>query len=431
MRMISKSAFRALVGVMLLASSVPGSGQVMLDESAKPAQSEGVALSLDDVIRRVQQENPSLLAARREVDAAQALREQAALRPNPVLSLDQQRIPSGNRAYAAGVSYPIELGGKRAARIAAAESNGRAAEADVAQRGAEVRSDAIQAFFDVLGAQDRMELARASMEVAQRATDVASRRVRAGRVSPVEEARARVAEATARIELSQASSDLETAKIRLSALWGGGGPTTFAVLVPGERLPATQPDALTQDRLHGAPVLVRARAEVERRESLVRVARSLAVPEAAVNVGTGTLIETGQRSNQVGLSVSIPIFDRNQGNIREAGVRVEQARQELRAAELAIRAGVMQAVARLTAARREAELAQREILPEANRTLDATTRGFELGRFSFLDVLDAQRTLFSTRGQLLRALAEAYQASSEVERLLGPPPTDAQKWTTD
>lgn len=404
-------------------------GQAAAQSPAPPAvpppaeASEVSAPSLDlaQVIERVLRGNPAMQALRRDEDAARALEQQAALRPNPVLSYDDQRVPSGNRAYAASISIPLEIAGQRIARVEAAQAATRAVGSDLAQRSAELRAAAIQVFFDLVGAQDRLELARGSRELAQRATSVAGRRVAAGRASPVEEARARVAEASARIEFSQANAELETARIRLAALWGGDEPRVFDARTPAARLPEVPAADELARRLDAAPALVRARAEIERRESLLRLARAQAAPATALNIGTGTLIENGQRANLVGVSIAIPLFDRNQGNIAEATIRAQQARQELTAIERMLRAELDQALARLKAAREEARLADQEILPEASRTLDAATRGYELGKFGFLDVLDAQRTLFAARGQLLRALADSYKAAADVERLLGAP----------
>ena len=78
-----------------------------------------------------------------------------------------------------------------------------------------------------------------------------------------------------------------------------------------------------------------------------------------------------------------------------------------------------QARERLNAARQDAELLQRDILPGAQSAYDAATKGFEFGKFNFLDVLDAQRTLLQAKSQYLRALSEAHRAAAEIERILG------------
>lgn len=71
------------------------------------------------------------------------------------------------------------------------------------------------------------------------------------------------------------------------------------------------------------------------------------------------------------------------------------------------------------AARTEAQLLRDDVLPGAQSAYDAATKGFELGKFDFLDVLDAQRTFFAAKSQYLRALAETYRAAADIDRLLG------------
>jgi cobalt-zinc-cadmium efflux system outer membrane protein len=80
---------------------------------------------------------------------------------------------------------------------------------------------------------------------------------------------------------------------------------------------------------------------------------------------------------------------------------------------------VTRAHERLQAAAAEARTLQGEVLPGAQSVFDATTKGYELGKFGFLDVLDAQRTLLLSRTQYLRALAQAQLAAADIERALG------------
>ena len=128
---------------------------------------------------------------------------------------------------------------------------------------------------------------------------------------------------------------------------------------------------------------------------------------------------SGRNQVVVGVSVPLPIFDTNRGNVAEALSREEKARDDLLAAELQLRADVAQAAERLRSARATAQMLQRDALPGAEAARQAAARGFELGKFSFLDALDAQRTLFQVRNQHLLALAEAHRAAGELDRLLG------------
>lgn len=424
---LQKISVAVLIAMLSPCLTPSASAQQSVLANGDPASSQlsSTVLELDQVIDRVLRENPSMLAIRQDEAAASALALQASLRPNPSLSYDHQRIPRLNNAYSAGLSIPVEVFGQRGARMNAADFATRAARADIRKAETDLRGLAIQAFLDVVSAQDRLELARAAQALADRSTDVAQRRVQAGRASPVEEQRARITQGTTRVELSQAMVQLQAARALLSSLWGQSQPTAFSVSLPSAEIAPGPAKENLEQQIQASPILARARAEVDHRQSLIRLARAEAAPETAINLGTGTLIETGQRANSIGLSISIPIFNRNQGNIQEAQVRLNQASQQLVAAETGLRTEVGQAMVRLNAARQQTDLAKREIIPEATRTLDASTRGYELGRFSLLEVLDSQRALFTARAQLLVALSDAYKASSDLERLLGPGNVDS------
>ncbi|OYW25195.1 MAG: cobalt-zinc-cadmium resistance protein, partial [Hydrogenophilales bacterium 12-63-5] len=99
--------------------------------------------------------------------------------------------------------------------------------------------------------------------------------------------------------------------------------------------------------------------------------------------------------------------------------RTDKARDELIATEVRLGGELVQAHERLNAARQEVDALQNDILPGAQSAYDAATKGFELGKFSFLEVLDAQRTLLQAKSQYLRTLTEGHRAAAEIERVLG------------
>ena len=106
-------------------------------------------------------------------------------------------------------------------------------------------------------------------------------------------------------------------------------------------------------------------------------------------------------------------------NVLEALRRADKARSEQLATETDLAAALAQACESLNTARLEAETLRREVLPGARSAYQAASKGYELGKFAYLDVLDAQRTYFQTQFQHLRALAQAHRAAAEIERVLG------------
>ncbi len=376
-------------------------------------------LTLAAALALARDANSDLSAAGHELAAVEASITQAQVRPNPELAALMEDTRNATRTTTLQLNQAIELGGKRAARIDAAERGRDVASAELDAKRGEIRAAVLAAFFDVLLAQERLRLAEASAALAQRATTAASRRVTAGKVSPVEETKARVAEAGVRIELMQVVGELANARKRLAGYWGNPAPRFERAEGNLESLPPLPNLAELDARLATSPTLLRAKIEVERRQALAEVERSRGVPDMTVSLGAKRNEELGRNQAIFGVAIPLPIFNRNQGNVLEALRRTDKARDELSLAATRLSNEVSLAYERLNAARQEVATLQRDILPGAQSAYDAATKGFELGKFSFLDVLDAQRTFFQARSQYLRALAEAHRSAAEIERILG------------
>jgi len=378
-------------------------------------------LTMAAAIRLALESNPTIAAARREIEATEAQVLQGSLRPNPGFSVATENASRVSRSASAQVELPIERGDKRAARVDAAQRGRDVAVSDLSGRQLKVRAAVMAAFFDVLAAQELLALAQDSAALARRATDIAAKRVAAGKVSPVEETKARVAEAGVRVSLTQAQSELRNARRRLASWWGNPSPRFSEALGDVDRMPSLpDPDAIEQ-RLSTSPLLERARLELERRKSLVNVEQSKTVQDFTVSVGVQRREESQREQMMVGISVPIPLYNRNQGNLLEALRREDKARDELVATRITLASEAYQVVERLSARRQEAELLRDEVLPGAKSAYEAATIGFENGKFSFLEVLDAQRTFFSAKSQYLNALAALHRAVTDLESILGQP----------
>lgn len=380
-----------------------------------------VPLTLPTALSMAMETNADLSAANHELQAVEASVLQAGALPNPALELSVEDRRRETRETTFLLNQPIELGGKRGARLHAAERGKDAAAAELQAKRAAVRAIVITAFFDVLAAQERMRLADESANLARRATDAASRRVTAGKVSPVEETKARVAESSVRLELSQARMELMSARKRLAATWGNPAPQFERAEGRLDALPGLPDPTDLSSRVASAPEMLRARSELDRRQALAQLEGSRRIPDLTVSLGVKRSEELGRNQAIVGVSIPLPLFDTNRGNVLEALRRTDKARDELSATEVRLDGEIAQAYERLNIARQEAEALQKEILPGAQSAYDAATKGFEYGKFGFLDVLDAQRTLLQAQSQYLRALSEAHRAAADIDRILGAP----------
>ncbi len=409
----------ALLSIGAVHAQVPSQERVALIEPA-------AALTLQQALQLALDANPTLAAARREVDAAAAQVLQGSLRPNPEFTYQTEDASRISRSSSVEIGLPFETAGKRDARMRAADLGREVAQSELDGRTLRLRAAVVAAFFDVLAAQELAVLAADSVRLAQRATDIAAKRVAAGKVSPVEETRARVAEGGVRVTQTQADSELRNARRRLSSLWGNPSPNFTRVQGEVERLTDLPPADMIEQRLASSPLLQRAQRELARRQSLVSLEQSRAVPDFMLNVGVRRSIETSGNLALLGVTVPLPVANRNQGNILEALRREDKARDELFATQVALVSDVQQALERVGARRDEADLLRRDVLPGARSAYDAATIGFENGKFSFLEVLDAQRTLFAVKSQYLNALANVHRAQAELESLLGEDASNAR-----
>jgi len=384
-------------------------------------------LRLGQAIRYAIEHNPTLSAARREVTAIDGQVLQGSLRPNPEFRYQADDVSRVGRTSTAEVGVPFETGGKREARVRAAGLGREVALADLGSAELRLRSAVIAAFFDVLAAQELRATSEESVRLAQRATDIAAKRVAAGKISPVEETRARVAEAAARVALNQSESELRNSRRRLASLWGNTAPNFSEASGDVEALVEPPNAEAILARLANAPQLRRAQRELERRKSLVTLEQARSVPDFTVSVGVKRSLDVPGEQALVALKVPLPIFNRNQGNLQEALRREDKAAEELQATQTALSASALQALENVSARRRDADLLRTEVLPGARSTYEAATIGFENGKFSFLEVLDAQRTLIAAKSQYLIALANFHRAQAELESLIGELTSDNER----
>lgn len=408
---------RTSIALLLAVWGVPACAQPTT--AAAAATPIAAPLTLEQAVALAMAANPQLAGARHEAQALAGAVLQAGLRPNPVLALDQVDTRRDTRETTAQVSQAIELGGKRARRLEAAALGQDAATADLRTRTAEVHAAVTTAFDDVLAAQERVRLAQEALDVATRVTHTVDRRVQAGKVSPVDATRARVAEANVRLEARKVDGELATARNTLASFWGEVTPRFERAAGDLAVLPDLPdwPDLVIS--VQQTPAVARARIEISRRKALLQLEQSRRTPDVTVAIGMKRSQELGLNQAVFGVSVPLPLFDRNQGNVLEALRRVDKAGDEFAATQTETHQALAQAYQALDTARQEAQALASDILPGAQSAYDAAVKGFDFGKFAYVDVLDAQRTLIQAKSQYLRALQDARHAAASIDRLAG------------
>ncbi|WP_432823495.1 TolC family protein [Trichloromonas sp.] len=387
----------------------------------------GTPLSLDRALALALAHNPEVDATAAEIRAYEADALQAGLRPNPVLDLELENLAgsgefSGTDATEATLmlSQAIELGGKREHRRRAAEAETALAQSRSEITRTELRARTTRQFIAVLSAQQRLQLADDLVTLARRALSTVEERIEAGKAPATEKLRARILVAELEIARTRETHTLAAERQSLAALLGG---QLKVAAVAGEltRLPHLPPLTELEPLLEQSPQLAQWDAQRQQRERTLALTESRRIPDLEVGVGIRYFNDSEDNALVAGLSIPLPLFDRNQGAVAAARSRADQVRAEQRNATLQARAALTTAWQQMNAAHEEAEALRDQVLPAAEEALAAAEYGYRAGKFPLLDVLDAQRTLIEMRQGHLAALAGFHQAVAELERLLGRP----------
>jgi cobalt-zinc-cadmium efflux system outer membrane protein len=399
-----------------------------VEENKATAGEPNGVVTLRDAMATALARNPELGVFPYELRAADARVLQAGLRPNPQLQLEIEDI--GGRREHSGfdaaqttvqVGQPIELGGKRVKRAHVASLDKELVQWDYKSARLDVMREVTRAFVAALAAQERLALAERLLELSRQAQSAVAQRVKAGKDSPVEELRADVAFSESRIERQKAQKALTAARYSLAAAWGGRTPAFEKVEGDFYKTPEPRPLAQMSNAISDNPDLARWQTEEEKRRAALRLEKARGAPDITVGAGVRRYEQTDDEAMVFGLAVSLPLFDRNQGGILGATAELGKARRQYEAAQIKTLAALSEAASSLAAAYDEVTILQSDVLPKAQRAFEAAQQGYLQGKFDYLHLLDAQRTLFQTQAQYVDSVEAYHRAQADIQRPTGRP----------
>ncbi len=406
-----------------------------------PASAQGPSsqaeMTVDELVARALADNPELRAARREIDAALGRLRQAGLRPNPMLELGGQKALSPDNNLTAMLTFPLDLNGRKEGRVAVAERELAMKRAQVGDRERRLRGEVRMKAGEVLAAQRNLRVTDGLLQVNRQALGIVQERVKQGAAPALEENLALVE--VNRLDASQKllASRVEVATLQLKAL---AGMTPDAPLSLRGDLSATVAIA---DRGEAVARALAGRADLEAARADAAASRARILKEqaegrwdASVNLGymrqdfgfdlMGSTAQGQTRPIQDvfhyfggGVSIMLPVRNRNQGNIAAARAEADAAERRVEFATLTVRQEVEAAFVQYEAARRGREIYERGVRDIARRNLDVVRQSYELGRGSLLDVVAEQRRYIETENGYTDALKQVYDAAVEIERTVG------------
>lgn len=406
-----------------------------ITEARSDRESAPLLLTLPQVIRLCLLNDGRIRAAVESIEQARADVTTSSLLPNPTLSISQTLNPflgapfdatnnqGGPPQLDVELAYSLDalLFGKRNAAIAAAQRGVDVAIAQHADLARQRVIEAITAYFDVLEARELLRLAREEFEQLQRLESITERRVTLGSVGQIEADRFRVAVLAGRRRMLQAQATLDIAQSELRARLGRFRGVERAEAA-GELTATVPPEPPSLERVlaiaeQHRPDFVAAQRQAAQARLQLTAEQRAALPSVSVRA-----VFTRQFQEQaigfpdvsawgVGLDVSVPLFDRNQGNIARSESSVRQADLQIEAARVDLRNELEQAIRHYRAAREIVTTVNEESLQSASAARRRVEESYALGGRTLIEVLDAQaayreafREHVQWRAQLLRAL---------------------------
>lgn len=417
-----RDADMVLKRILLLLSLTSG-----LPSAIAEPPTPGKPLTMAAAIVLTLQRNPELSSFSWDIRAAEARIIQSKLSPNPEITVEGENLTkTGGQGEGIQntiqLSQLIELGGKKKSRVREAQFDWEGSRWEYQAKRLEVLKATSTAFVDVLAAQSSLQLKEDSLAIAEAAVPATRTRVDAGKAAAVELVRAQTAVASARIELEEAKRELQTARLNLAAQWGDKKASFPNVIGNLEQVREPPPLESLNAKLQRNPNLARWTTESGKRKATLSVARSEARPDITLQAGP-RLIGTNpvEPTLVAGFSIPLPLWNRNQGKIAEAEANLGKVADERANAEARAYAELNEAYQTLAGSSHEARALRETVLPGAKNTVDETARGYAAGRFSQLDVLEAQKNYNESRTQYVKALASYQKAQAQIDALTAGP----------
>jgi len=386
-------------------------------------------LTLVEAWSRMSASGPELKAIESELRILSARRDQAGLWPNPELSILVENA-AGTGAYqgvdaaefTVSVSQPVPLSGRRGIELELTDAEIETLRGKIILRKRQIAAELVSTFVEVLGHREHVEHARQAVVLVQRFAEAAAERTKAGAAPRSETLRAESILRDARLQLRRGELEYEASRIRLSSHWGGNSPDMQVAAIELSRLPASLPDIETLlsqvDKASIDPYWAKERSV---REQGLRLEQSRGIPDLRVEAGYRHLNATHDHALIAGLSVPIPVANRNQGRIREMSediARIEPLRDLMRKE---FGRTLTDAFYRLRFHHEEALLLRDELLPGSREALDLLMEGYRKGRFGIVDVTDAERRLYELLERYHDALVSFHHAAATIESLTSEP----------
>ena len=368
--------------------------------------------------------NPQLNVLRRDIDLAAVGQWEASLYPNPSFLAEVEGVSTrsfnlGRTERKGGFSQPVIIGGRRGAAMDVAAKQREITAINYLWQRREILTQVKRAYYGVLAAKRDVTLTEETRDVSKTFHDLVKKQFEAEDIPETPLLKAAVGLAKAEIDLKQARNRLAVQIKSLKALLGNVDfPAEKFSGELGTKFEAPTLDALRLRLIAEHPRIKAAKMEKERAELEKALAEAEGIPDINLELLGGVDEEDGGII-EGGIEIPFPIFNRNQAKVAAADIRIKQAEFKIQRARNIVLLQLTITYKGFAGAQDQVKSYTDTILPKARKALDQTREGYRLGNFTFLEVLDAQRTMAEARIAHLAALSDLNEFAAELEKLIG------------
>lgn len=385
--------------------------------TAHHGETMGPVLSLEKAVAAAMAHNPDLAVSGFNSRIAESEKLQSSLFPNPELEFEYENFDEPEKTLTIG--YLIELGGKRGSRMGLADAGMELAAAELEAARVDIIYETAAAFIDVLVAQENLRIAMEKEKLADQVYETSKERVLAGRVSPLEQVTAEIKKTNAGLDVQKAEDELLAARTTLSAMWGSSSADFETASGDFERTQSVPSFETLFAQMDNSPRIKTKSAEIKVAETSLNLEKRNRIPDLSLSGGVKKTDESDDEIYIVGVSLPIPLFDRNQAGVARTAVELSQQTAALSAEKSRLTKDLKIAFQTLKTAHQQVSTIKTDILPAAQSVLNAVKEGYQEGEFGFLEMLEAQSTLYESHESYVESLGQYHHAVIDLEKILG------------
>jgi len=375
-----------------------------------------MSIDFQQIENLILEHNSELKALTIQIEKFEGELTQASLLINPELEFES--VNGSDPETTVQISQTIEIGRKRHKRSRVEKLEQDSSKILFTNKKLEILRDARLAFLDILLAQQILRIKNETVTIAEDFLLSVQERVVAGSLSPAEEARAQISLTSLQVDFNRLRRNQKNNWRQLSSIWGSNTIDYSVAIGNLDFISQLPPEQLIRLEIKKSPAMLKKNIDIQIQQAIIESEQSNRIPDITFSAGVNK-VEGANNTYQAGFSIPLKVFDRNQGTIKATNAQLDQLMEEKISLEIELESKLASIYSDLITIENEIDALKNTILPGAEKAHQIIGDGYIRGKFGFLDVIDAQTTLYEAEENYWLAITDLNKAIADIELLLG------------